>query len=226
MKEKILPLLPNQQRPPSYQIPTAWAPKSLPPAFLEQHLDQISVNNWAYNSVVNMDKDVLDDSVLHPTLVGWVHRIMQQLPSAHNRHHHTLVTVDITKTFIIVRISLLCALQITFCTWWNFWYSRRVTDKLCAVAKRNWNICCPTNNALLTNFRLSSNRRNFINKHRRSIQICAKRPKTCLQCVRTYSNWASILHTTVGGWVRSPCVGPLNAPPPPTGCTEHCIDLT
>ncbi len=43
--------------------------------------------------------------------------------------------------------------------------------------------------------------RNFVTKHRLSIQICAKRAKNvCATCICT--NGASIFHTTVGGWVR------------------------
>ncbi len=42
----------------------------------------------------------------------------------------------------------------------------------------------PTNNALLTNFRLSSECRNFATEHRLSMQVGAKRAKTCMQCVR------------------------------------------
>ncbi len=41
----------------------------------------------------------------------------------------------------------------------------------------------PTNNSLLINFRLSSDEEIFINKHRVSIQIGAKRAKMCMQCV-------------------------------------------
>ena len=40
----------------------------------------------------------------------------------------------------------------------------------------------PTNNALLVNFRLSSDAENFVNKHRLSIQVGVKRAKMCLQC--------------------------------------------
>ena len=43
---------------------------------------------------------------------------------------------------------------------------------------RGWT--SPTNNTLLISFRLS---RNFVNKHRLSMQIGAKRGKKCLQCV-------------------------------------------
>ncbi len=37
------------------------------------------------------------------------------------------------------------------------------------------------------------------------MQVGAKCAKTCMQRVRTYSDWASILNTTIGGW--SGCVG-------------------
>ncbi len=60
----------------------------------------------------------------------------------------------------------------------------------------------PTNNALLINFWLSSDARIFVNKHRPSIQIGAKRAKN-VYAMCTFSNGASILHTTVGGWEHS-----------------------
>ncbi len=41
----------------------------------------------------------------------------------------------------------------------------------------------PTNNALSINFRLSFQCRSFVNKHRLSIQVGAKRAKTCMHCV-------------------------------------------
>ena len=61
----------------------------------------------------------------------------------------------------------------------------------------------PTNNALLTSFRLSSDAEIFVNKHRLSItnrrQTCKN---VCEMCM--YSNWASTLHTTGAGWARKP----------------------
>ncbi len=59
----------------------------------------------------------------------------------------------------------------------------------------------PTDNALLKNFQLSSDAEIIVTKHRLSIQVGAR---TCKNMYATciYSNWASILHTTVGGWVR------------------------
>ncbi len=52
----------------------------------------------------------------------------------------------------------------------------------------------PTNNALLINSRLSSDAEIFANDHRLSIQIGAKRAKTCMQCVNIptklpYHHW-------------------------------------
>ena len=45
--------------------------------------------------------------------------------------------------------------------------------------------------------------RNFVSKHRLSMQIGAERmQETCMQCVRIYFNWSSISLTTVGGWVN------------------------
>ena len=51
----------------------------------------------------------------------------------------------------------------------------------------------PTNNALLINLRLSSDAEILLIS-----TDWARRAKTCTQCV-TYSDWASTLHTTVGG---------------------------
>ncbi len=45
-------------------------------------------------------------------------------------------------------------------------------------------------------------RRNLVNDHRLGMQIGAKCAKTCTQTC-AYSDWASILHATVGGWVSS-----------------------
>ena len=64
----------------------------------------------------------------------------------------------------------------------------------------------PTNNALLIDFLLSSDAENLVAKHRRSMQ---KRRGTCKKtCAQTCpcSDWASILHSTVGGWVGRVCV--------------------
>ena len=59
--------------------------------------------------------------------------------------------------------------------------------------------CIPTNKAPLANFRLSSDAEIFVNKHRSSVQIGATRAQNvCAMCM--YSNRASILHATVGGW--------------------------
>ncbi len=41
----------------------------------------------------------------------------------------------------------------------------------------------PTNNALLINFRLSSGCRNFVDKHRQSMQLCARHARTRMQRV-------------------------------------------
>ena len=59
----------------------------------------------------------------------------------------------------------------------------------------------PTNNALKS-APMCSNAEIFANKHRLSMQIGAKHAKVCIQCVRICSYWASISHTTVGGWVE------------------------
>ncbi len=58
----------------------------------------------------------------------------------------------------------------------------------------------PTNNALLINFRLSSDAQIFVAKRQLSIQIGAKTCKN-MCATRTYSDRAPILHTTVGSWV-------------------------
>ena len=51
--------------------------------------------------------------------------------------------------------------------------------------------------------------RNFVNKHRLRMQIGAKRAKMCKNVyICIYFNWASILHTAIGGWVSG------RAPPP------------
>ncbi len=55
----------------------------------------------------------------------------------------------------------------------------------------------PTNNALLINFRLSSDAEILLISTDWAYKIGAKRA-TC-----TFSNWASILHTTVSGWALS-----------------------
>ena len=60
---------------------------------------------------------------------------------------------------------------------------------------------CPTNNALLINFPPELRCRIFFNKHRLSMQVGAERAKN-VYATCTYSDWASILHTTIaGGWV-------------------------
>ncbi len=41
----------------------------------------------------------------------------------------------------------------------------------------------PTNNALLNKLPTEFRRRNFVDKHRLSVQIGAKRAKSCIQCV-------------------------------------------
>ena len=47
----------------------------------------------------------------------------------------------------------------------------------------------------------------FFTEHRLSIQIGAKRAIVCAICIHTiYSNGASILRTTVVGWVVSHCI--------------------
>ena len=57
----------------------------------------------------------------------------------------------------------------------------------------------PTNNAPLTNFRLSSNTEILLTSIERALQIGAKRCKD-VHAMRIDSDWASILHTTVGSW--------------------------
>ena len=59
----------------------------------------------------------------------------------------------------------------------------------------------PTNNALLINFLNELRCRSFVIKHRLSIQIGAQ---TCenLRATCACSDWASILHTTIGGWAN------------------------
>ncbi len=58
----------------------------------------------------------------------------------------------------------------------------------------------PANNALLINFQLSSDVEFFFNKRRLSIQVGAKRAKTCMQRVR-FPTELPFLHATVSGWV-------------------------
>ena len=92
----------------------------------------------------------------------------------------------------------------------------------------------PTNNALLINFRLSSNAEIFVNKHRLSKQIDAKRAKkTCMQRVRIPTELL-FLHATVGGWageededmeeeVERDCSPP---PPPPKKSLHAAFDVS
>ncbi len=54
--------------------------------------------------------------------------------------------------------------------------------------------CNPTNNAILINFRLSSDAEIVVNNHGPILQIVQKR------ACNVYSNWASFSHTTFGGW--------------------------
>ena len=42
--------------------------------------------------------------------------------------------------------------------------------------------------------------RNFVTKHRLSVQIGTKSAKMCMKCVHIPTDGASILHTTVRGW--------------------------
>ena len=62
--------------------------------------------------------------------------------------------------------------------------------------------CYPTNSALLINFRPSSDAEIFVNEHRLSMRIGAKTCKN-VRATCMYSDRASILHTTGGGWARS-----------------------
>ena len=59
----------------------------------------------------------------------------------------------------------------------------------------------PTNNALLIKFRLSSDTIFFVNKHRPSMQIDAKRAKTCVQCVRIPTELPFCIPPLVVGYV-------------------------
>ncbi len=70
------------------------------------------------------------------------------------------------------------------------------------VTRGCWCWCCPTNNALLTNFLLSSDTEVFVDKRRVSITNWRRKvQKTCTQrvCIPTE---LPLLHATVGGWVR------------------------
>ena len=66
------------------------------------------------------------------------------------------------------------------------------------TSENNKKRAIPTNNALRC---LISDAEFFAIKHRLSIQIGAKSAKMCVQSVHVLSDWASILHTTIGGWV-------------------------
>ena len=55
----------------------------------------------------------------------------------------------------------------------------------------------PTNDITLINVQL----RNFVKKHRLSIQIGMGMQKWVCHLHTVFSDWASILHTSVGGWV-------------------------
>ncbi len=59
----------------------------------------------------------------------------------------------------------------------------------------------PTNDAALINCWLSSDAESFVTKHRLSTQISSQMRK---HVCATYSNWVSILHTTIGGWEAYP----------------------
>ncbi len=63
----------------------------------------------------------------------------------------------------------------------------------------------PTNNATLINFRLSSDAKNFVNKHRLSIQIGARRAKTCVQCVHIPTELPLCIPPLVVGQVLGTC---------------------
>ncbi len=64
--------------------------------------------------------------------------------------------------------------------------------------------CCPTNNALFNKLPTELRCRNFVNKHRLSIQVGSERAENlhamCTVYFPTYV--ASILHTTIDGWVQ------------------------
>ncbi len=83
------------------------------------------------------------------------------------------------------------------------------------VKKNNF---CPTNNATLTNFLLSSDAEIFVNKHRPSMQIGAKRAKTCMQCVHIPTELPFCMPPLVVGQLSSSS----SSPPPPTGSAAVC----
>ncbi len=58
---------------------------------------------------------------------------------------------------------------------------------------------CPTNSALFNRLPTELRCRNFVNKHRMTIQIGAKRAKSV--CNVHVFQLSFFLHTTVGGWV-------------------------
>ena len=77
------------------------------------------------------------------------------------------------------------------------YYTKLGSHSLCFV----W-VHYPTNNALLTNFLLSSDAEILLRK------LPTEQSNRCQTCknvyaMRAYSDWASILHTTVVGWVRT-----------------------
>ncbi len=59
----------------------------------------------------------------------------------------------------------------------------------------------PTNNKPLINFRVGSDAKIFVTKHRLSIWIGAKRAKTFMQCVHIPTELPFCVSPIVGGWV-------------------------
>ena len=62
----------------------------------------------------------------------------------------------------------------------------------------------PTNNALLTNFWLSSDAEIVLIRTNWACKLIPKMQKRCMRHVPTYSDGASILHATIGGWANNP----------------------
>ena len=90
--------------------------------------------------------------------------------------------------------------------WWRSWRRQRESLSILFLWQRP--VCAlwvvqspyPTNNALFSKLPPELRCRNFVDKCRLSIQIDAKRAKTRVHYV-VCSDWASILHSAVGGWV-------------------------
>ncbi len=78
---------------------------------------------------------------------------------------------------------------------------------------RKESLASPTSDALLINFRLSSDAEIFVNKHRLSLQIGAKRAKTCMQGVYVPTDLPFCMPQLVVG------LSPLFLFPPPSPAT-------